>query len=105
MTKSIIKKPENEFELKFMKLVNSHSSEYLEVFERYSEQNIDKIIEGADNVLIIQKFAVAKLNIENNTLNSNQKIRNKEEMVKEDKEKLVDDDNKEAYKLLTEEEI
>ena len=105
MSKSLIKKPENQFELKFMKLVNSHSSEYLDTFEKYSEQNINKITEGADNILIIQKFAVSKLNINNNTLNSNQKIRNKEAMVREDKEKLVDDDNKEAYKLLTEDEI
>lgn len=103
--KRIIIQPTNGFENTLIEMINKHSEEFLDTVNKYSEENIDKIIEGADNILELQKFAVSKLEINKDTLDSNVKIRNKEAMVKEDKEKLVDDDNKEAYKLLTEDEI
>lgn len=103
--KRIIIKPANAFENTLIEMINKHSEEFLNTVNKYSEENIDKIIEGADNILEIQTFAVSKLEIRKDKLDSNVKIRNKEIMVKEDKEKLVDENNKEAYKLLTEEEI
>lgn len=105
MSKSIINKPENDFETTFMKKVNKHSDEYLNIIDRYSEENIDKIIEGSDNLLDIQKFAIARLQIKEHRLMSHTKIRNKEEIVKQDRDKQVDPINKEAYAQLEEDEI
>ena len=104
MSKSLIKKSENQFENTFMKLVNSHSLEYLDTVSDYSEDNIDKIIEGADNIQRIKKFAVSKLKIADDNLNSNERIRNKEAIVKEDKS-LVNPENTDAYALLREDQI
>lgn len=103
--KRIIIQPTNAFENTLIEMINKHSEEFLDTVDKYSEENIDKIIEGADNILELQTFAVSKLEINKDKLDSNMKIRNKEAMVKEDKEKLVDEDNREAYKLLTEDEI
>lgn len=105
MSKSLIIKPENDFENTFMKMVNKHSIEYLNVINRYSEENIDKIIEGANNLPRIQKFAISRLKIKEGPLISHNKIVNKEAIVKQDREKHVDPINKGAYAQLAENEI
>ena len=102
---SIIKKPENDFENTFMKMVNKHSNKYLNVIDKYSEENIDQIIEGANNIFRVQKFAVSRLKIKENTLISHRKIVNKEAIVKQDREKQVDPINKGAYAQLEENEM
>lgn len=105
MGKSLIIKPENDFENTFMKMVNKHSIEYLNVINRYSEENIDKIIEGANNLPRIQKFAISRLKINEGPLISHSKIVNKEAIVKQDRDKFVDPINKGAYAQLEENEI
>lgn len=105
MSKSIIKRAENDFETTFMTMVNKHSREFLNTVERYSEENIDKIIEGSDNLLNIQKFAESRLNVKKHKLEAHVLIRNKETIVKQDRDTQVDPRNKDAYKQLEEEEI
>lgn len=105
MSKSIIVKQENDFETTFMKMVNKHSLEFLNTVEKYSEENIDKIIEGADNLLNIQKFAEKRLNVKKHKLEAHILIRNKETIVKQDRKTQVDPRNRDAYKQLEEDEI
>jgi dsDNA-binding SOS-regulon protein len=103
--KRLIVKPDNAVEMKLIDMFNKHSDEFFTTIEKYSEENIDKIIEGADNLIEIQKFAVNNLEIKEHKLLSHTKIRNKEAIVKQDRDKQVDPINRGAYALLEEDEI
>ena len=104
MSKSLIKKPENQFENTFMKLVNSHSLEYLDTANFF----IRWILSAPSIILSIlsseYSVTVSKLKIADDNLNSNERIRNKESIVKQDGT-LVNPENKDAYALLREDQI
>ena len=85
---TIIKKPENDLENRLMELVNEHNDKYYDIRD-HTQENKDLILEGANNVISINNYIATRLNVNTQKLTAAELIRNKENIVDENKNRLI----------------